>query len=231
MGRGLCGGLHWHWRGGFVLAAPLDVAAYALGERRHSGPTELLFGANATDLNADVVGGALLGVLDSCRRDEILDQFGDLEDRDRAVADKVVGAVGRDRVKRLDASGGQIFDVYEATRLVASAGDGQRLACHRLADEGRNNGGRACARPVRDAESQDRVLKLVKLVVAAAVHLAGQLRGRVKVVWHAEVALLVNALARLSGVDPDSAGVNDALHSGAARGFEHVERAAGVGCL
>ena len=50
-------------------------------------------------------------------------------------------------------------------------------------------------------------------------------------VWHAEVALLVNALAGLAGVNPDRAGVNDAPDSSAAGGLKHVESAAGVCCL
>ena len=149
-------------------------------------------------------------------------------DADELVADEVVDAAGARRRERGDHALGEILDVDELARLAAVAGDRQRLAGCGLLDERRDDGRRAGARAVRDAEAQDRRRDAVERLVGAAVHLAGELRRRVEVRrQHERRVLVVRLGAGRVAVDPDRARVEepaDALGPRAASSSVNVPR-------
>ena len=181
-----------HRRLGRLLAAPLDVAAHALGKRRRRRPAELLAGALAGhDLRPQVAGPG--GRVDDLGvADDLLDELGDLPDRDVLVADQVVDAVGGDVVEAERDAVGEVLDVDEAARLHAVARQGERLALERLIDERGDDRRLAGPGTVGDPEAQDRVVDPVELLIALAVQLAGQLGARVEVARGREQRLLVD---------------------------------------
>ena len=200
----------------------------SLGERRRGRPAELALGALAAhDLPAEVA-GARGRVHDLDVAELGLDRLGDLLDRDVLVAGEVVDAVGGHVAEPQRDPVGEVLDVHEPPRLAAVAGERQRLAAQRLADERRDHRRLACAGAVGDPEPQDRVVDPVQLLVGLAVELARELGARVQVARRGQQRLLVDRLALAVGVDPDRRGVDDPLDLGAAGRLEHRDGAAGV---
>ena len=83
------------------------------------------------------------------------------------------------RGQRADVRVGEVRDVDVVALLLAGAGDGDRLAVERGADEPRHHERVAHPGAVRDAVPQDRVVLAVHLPVAVHEHLGGQLGGDV----------------------------------------------------
>ncbi len=123
---------------------------------------------------------------------------------------------------------GEILDVHEPPRLTAVAGERQRLAAQRLADERGDHRRLARAGSVGDPESQDRVVDPVELLVGLAVQLARELGAGVEVARRRKQRVLVDRCVLAVGVDPDRRGVDDPLDARAPRRLEHGNGAAGV---
>ena len=139
--------------------------------------------------------------------------------------DEVVGPARRLRGERADDAVGEVLDVDEGALLVARAGDRERLAAQRALDEAREHRGRPCARPVGDAEAQDRRLEAVerrrRRGSTARPPACPPCRGAPG--WAA--ACPRPPVGLHVGVDPDRRGVDDAADPRLASGLQHVERA------
>ena len=142
---------------------PGHVAAKPLLEARGRHPAELGRRTRAAHRRAGVVPVAARDILDRDVADTLAHGLGDLGDADVLAADEVVGAPGGHGLERGHDARGKVLDVDEAARLRAVAGDGERLARERLGDERRDHRGRSRARPVGDAEAQDRGLDAIVL--------------------------------------------------------------------
>src|SRR5207247_12820 len=117
--------------------------------------------------------------------------------------------VRRGLLQAADRARGEILDEYEASGLGPGARDAQGLARERTPHESGDHAGVARARPVGDPEPEDRVLEPVELAVGLAVHLAGELGGRVEMARRWQHCVFVDRSLRAVAVDPGRAGEDD----------------------
>ena len=131
-------------------------------------PAELRGSALTRDGGAGTVARAALDMDDRDVGDEPAHGVGDLADGHALRADEVVDAVvRRRRHKASDDAAREVLDVDEAAGAAAHRRrSADRTAGERACDEGRKNGGRPGARPVRDPEAEDRRLDAVQLALA-----------------------------------------------------------------
>jgi hypothetical protein len=175
-----------------LLVTPADVPPHALGERRRGRPAELVARPGAGhDLRPEIP-RTRRRVDDLGVADDLLDELGDLLDRDVLVADQVVDAVGGDLGQPERDAVGEVLDVDEPARLHAVSRQGERLALERLVDERRDDRCLPGAGAVRNPEAQDRVVDPVELLIALAVQLAGQLRAGVQVARRGQQRRLID---------------------------------------